>query len=92
MCIEPNILPFPKRGTIMTKAKLQQELGRLKERLLPYYEDDEEALEKDVQRASHVDIGAVGTMSAIAWCHGQIGLYQTLNADLLEEETKKNSK
>jgi hypothetical protein len=86
MGVQPNILPFPKRGTLMTKRNLEKILKDLTEELLPYYDDDEEALDRDVQKAATADFGAVGTMSAIAWCHGQIGLYRMLNMKQEEKD------
>jgi len=86
MGIEPNIIPFPGRGILMTKAKLKQELARLKEELLPYYEDDEDALDADIEKAG-TDVSAVGLMSAIAWCHGELGVYELLNKQQEDAET-----
>lgn len=87
MGIEPNILAFPGRKTIMTKARLEKELARVREELRPYYEDDDEALDADIATAKSKDIGAVGLMSAIAWCHGQVATYQLLSNSEDSEDT-----
>jgi len=70
----------------MTKARFEKELDRLREELLPYYEDDDKALDADIAKAKSKDIGAVGLMSAIAWCHGQIGTYRFMSSNMDDEE------
>ena len=87
MGCEPNIIPFPGKGLMMTKARFQRALDRLREELLPYYEDDEESLDEAIVLAKTKDFGAVGLMSAIAWCHSQLGVYRFLNEP---EETEEH--
>ena len=79
MGVNPNITPFPGTGTLMTKAKLRRELANLREQLLPFYEDDESELDREINTQKSTIPGAVGMMTAIAWCHGQLGLYRFLH-------------
>ena len=74
----------------MTKAKLSRELTRLKEELLPFYEDDESALDADIEKTAQKEPGAVGIMSAIAWCHGQFAIYKLLNDENDEKESAQS--
>jgi len=84
---EPNIIAFPGAKLVLTKNELEGHLSQLREKLLPFYEDDEDKLDQDIDQAKAADIGAVGLMSAIAWCHGQLGLYSdVLNISESREE------
>lgn len=79
MGVASNIRAFPGKGSLMTKAKLERELANLREKLLPYYEDDDDQLDADIFKQRAKEFGAVGIMSAIAWCHGQIAIYSLMS-------------
>jgi len=74
-----KIVDFPGKKTMFKRGELKEELRRLREELLPFYEDDEMLLDEHLEKVKSSDAGAVGLMSAIAWCHGEIGIYRMLN-------------
>lgn len=83
-CEIKNFTDHPKVRNRMKLADLKHSLAQLTEQLLPFYEDDEDELERQVQKILDDQPGMVGYMSAISWCHGQIGLIKSL-CDLQDE-------
>ncbi|MFW6210205.1 MAG: hypothetical protein ACOC4E_01805 [Patescibacteria group bacterium] len=77
-CEIKDFSSYPRVRLSLTRQALEKELEKQKERLLPFYEDDEERLDQDIARKIDGQPGIVGLLSAIAWCHGEIGLYQYL--------------
>lgn len=86
MGVQPHIIPFPGGERLVTRTMLERELARLREELLPYYEDEVDALDVFVDNAKGGDAGAFGIMRAIGKCHEEIGLYHLLNLNNEESD------
>ena len=69
---------------IFNRNALNTKLEAARLQLEPFYEDGEgtsDELDAAIEAAKRGDKGAVGIMSAIAWCWGELGVYHALNSD-----------